>query len=78
LKSFVGGSHPRDVLTAAVERSSPSTARLLAELFGGLDISMELGEGAQVFELGQIVFFSKHFYKIGNLWPMHVSFCNRV
>jgi len=38
----------RDVLTSAVERASPSTARLLAELFGGLDITMDLGDGAKV------------------------------
>lgn len=42
-----GGKSPQQFLTSALERSSPSSARLLAELFGGIELGLDLGGGTQ-------------------------------
>ena len=40
---FAGGKCHSEFLTDAIERSSPGNARLLAELFGGLELGFNLG-----------------------------------
>ena len=45
-----GGKSHQQFLTEAIERSSPGNARLLAELFGGLELGLELGGGTKVSE----------------------------
>ena len=53
--NIVGGKTHKQFLQDAIERSSPGNARFLAELFGGLELSLELGDGAQVKKLILIV-----------------------
>ena len=46
--SYTGGKSHSQFLQRAIERSTPSNARLLAELFGGLELGLDLGaDGAQ-------------------------------
>ena len=45
---YTGGKTKTQFLQRAIERSTPSNARLLAELFGGLELGLDLGaDGAQ-------------------------------
>ena len=45
---IIGGKTHSQFLQRAIERSTPSNARLLAELFGGLELGLDLGaDGAQ-------------------------------
>jgi len=46
--SLQGGKTQQEFLQEAIERSSPGNARFLAELFGGLELNLELQDGAQV------------------------------
>ena len=48
LLNCLGGKSQKQFLQEAIERSSPGNARFLAELFGGLELNLELGDGAQV------------------------------
>jgi hypothetical protein len=43
-----GGKTHTQFLQEAVERSSPGNARFLAEFFGGLELNLDLSDGAQV------------------------------
>ena len=45
---FLGGKSHDQFLQEAIERSSPANARFLTELFGGIKVDLDLGEGAQV------------------------------
>lgn len=44
---FSGGQSIQQFLTEALQRSSPSNVRLLAELFGGLELGLDLAGGTQ-------------------------------
>ena len=50
-----GGKTQQEFLQEAIERSSPGNARFLAELFGGLELNLELQDGAQVCDIIAVV-----------------------
>ena len=49
---FTEGKDHEQFIQAALGRSSPGSARLLAELFGGLEIDLEMSDSQAIITVG--------------------------